>query len=79
MEPCGCNRWQRYDLPLANEGVTFLGPQKEASSANPKAHMTKGDANASARGRPSPRGSRRVHSMRASEGPVTGTGLGGIC
>jgi protein-S-isoprenylcysteine O-methyltransferase Ste14 len=44
MEPRGCNRWQRYDLPLVKEGATFLAPQKEASPANPKAHMTKGDA-----------------------------------
>jgi hypothetical protein len=70
MEPRGCNRWQRYDLPLAKEGVTFLAPQKEASPANPKAHMTEGDVNASARGRPK---SSRI-TTRAQHESVRGTG-----
>jgi hypothetical protein len=36
MEPRGCNRRRRYELPLAKEGVTFLAPQKEAESRKPE-------------------------------------------
>jgi hypothetical protein len=74
----GKGRVDATSLLLKRGSASWLR-KREASPANPKAHMTKKDVNASARGRPSPRGSRRVHRMRASEGPVTGTGLGGIC
>jgi hypothetical protein len=79
MEPVAATGGNDTASLLLKRGSPSWPPQKEASPANPKAHMTKRDVSASARGRPRPRGSRRVHRMRASEGPDTGTGLGGIC